>query len=76
MLKIVLTYKRTILHTFLVYDIATQRELTNDIGTPLAELCGTDGVDSIAHRDDGIEVVELCHVVLTICSSCRVFLGN
>ena len=37
MLKVVLTYKRAVLHTLLVNDIATQRELTNDIGTLLAE---------------------------------------
>ena len=58
MLKIVLTYERTILHALLVYDIAPERELPDNIGTPLAELCGTDGVDSIAHGDDGIEVIE------------------
>ena len=57
MLKIVLTYERTILHALLVYDIAPERELPDNIGTPLAELCGTDGVDSIAHGDDGIEVI-------------------
>ena len=55
MLKIVLTNERTILHALLVYDIATERELPDNIGTPLAELCGTDGIDSIAHGDDGIE---------------------
>lgn len=58
MLKIVLTYERTILHALLVYDIAPERELPDNIGTPLAELCGTDGVDSITHGDDGIEVIE------------------
>ena len=51
-------------------------DLKNDIGVPLAELCGTDGVDTIAHGNDCIEVVELRHVILTICGSCRVFLGN
>ena len=50
--------------------------MKNDIGVPLAELCGTDGVDTIAHGNDCIEVVELRHVILTICGSCRVFLGN
>ena len=50
--------------------------MKNDIGVPLVELCGTDGVDTIAHGNDCIEVVELRHVILTICGSCRVFLGN
>ena len=58
MLKIVLTYERAVLHTLLVYDIAPERELPDNIGTPLAELSGTDGVDTIAHGDDGIEVIE------------------
>ena len=58
MLKIVLTYERAVLHTLLVYDIAPKRELPDNTGTPLAELSGTDGVDTIAHGDDGIEVIE------------------
>ena len=37
MLKVVLTDKGSVFHTLLVNDIATQRELTNDIGTLLAE---------------------------------------
>lgn len=41
-----------------VDSIATQGELANDIGTPLAELSGADGVDTITHGDDGIEVIE------------------
>ena len=76
MFKIVLTDKRAVLHTLLVNDIAPKRELPDDIGAPLAELGCTDEVNTIAHRNDCIEVVELCHVVLTICGSCRVFLGN
>ena len=32
--------------------------MSDDIGAPLAELCGTDGVNSIAHRNDCIKVVE------------------
>ena len=76
MFKIVLTDKRAVLHTLLVNDIAPKRELPDDIGAQLAERCGTDGVDTIAHGNDCIEVVEFCHVILTICGSCRVFLGN
>ncbi len=45
-------------------------------GLPLTELCSTDRVDTITNRNDCIEVVELRHVILTICGSCRVFLGN
>lgn len=59
MLKIVLPNERAVLHTLLVNDVATQRELPDDIGAPLAELSGTDGVDTIAHGNDCIEVVEL-----------------
>lgn len=41
MLKVILTYERTVFHAFLVYDINAQRELANNIGTPLAEQSGT-----------------------------------
>ena len=41
-----------------VDSIATQGELANNIGTPLTELCGADGVDTITNRNDGIEVIE------------------
>ena len=71
-----LTYERTILHTLFIYDIAAQRELANNIGTPLSKLSSTDRVDTITNRNDCVKILELCHVVLTICSSCRVFLGN
>ena len=60
----------------LIYDIATQRKLTNDISTSLVKLSCTNGVDTIANGYYGIEIIELCHIVLTISSSCRVFLGN
>lgn len=60
----------------LIYDIATQRKLTNDISTSLVKLSCTNGVDTITNRYYGIEVIELCHIVLTISSSCRIFLGN
>lgn len=60
----------------LIYDIATQRKLTNDISTPLMKLSCTNGVDMIANGYYGIEVIELCHIVFTICSSCQVFLDN
>ena len=42
----------------IIYDIATQGELANDIGTPLAELSGADGVDTITHGDDGVKIIE------------------
>ena len=64
---------------FFVYDIAPKRELPDDIGTPLPELCGTDGVDTIAHGNDGIEVVEQCvasHLSCTFLLNYRDFLGS
>ena len=79
MLKVVLTDKRAVLHTLLVYDIAPKRELPDDIGAPLAELCGTDGVDSIAHRNDCIKVVEqrvASHLSRTFLLNYRDFLGS
>ena len=60
MLKVVLTDKRAVFHTLLFYDIATQRELTNDTGTPLAKLCGTDRVYTIANRNDCVTIIEQC----------------
>ena len=47
-----------------------------DTKTSLAELCGTDGVDTITNRNDCVKIIELRLVVFTICGSCRVFLGN
>ena len=79
MLKIILTYERAVLHTLLVYDIAPERELPDNIGTPLAELGGTDGVDTIAHGNDCIEVVELrvaSHLSCTLLLNYRDFLGS
>ena len=76
MLKIVLTYERAVLHTLLVYDIAPKRELPDDIGAPLVELCGTDRVDSITHRNDCIKVVEqrvASHLSRTFLLNYRVF---
>ena len=70
MLKIILTYERTILHALLVYDIAPERELPDNIGTPLAKLCGTDGVDSIAHGDDGIECLSQPTFLFLFFSEC------
>lgn len=65
-----------IVHAQVVNDIATQRELPYHIGTPLSELSSTDRVNTITHRNDSVKVIELCHVVLAVRSSCRVFLGN
>ena len=79
MLKIVLPNERAVLHTLLVNDVATQRELPDDIGAPLAELSGTDGVDTIAHGNDCIEVVELrvaSHLSRTFLLNYRDFLGS
>ena len=79
MFKVVLTDKRAVLHTLLVNDIAPKRELPDDIGAPLAELCGTDGVDTIAHGNDCIEVVEQrvsSHLSRTFLLNYRDFLGS
>ncbi len=54
-------------------------DLKNVIGVPLAELCGTDGVDTIAHGNDCIEVVELrvaSHLSRTFLLNYRDFLGS
>lgn len=76
MLKVVFSNERTILHALFVNDIAAQRELPYHIGTPLPKLSSTDRVNTITHRNDSVKVIELCHVVLAVRSSCRVFLGN
>ena len=57
-LKVVLTDERAVLHALLVYHIATNSKLTQYRSGPLTELRGTDGVDTVANRDDGIEGVE------------------
>ena len=76
MLKIVLAQKRTILHPLFVDYVAADSELTKDLGTPLAELGGSDAVYAVSNADNGVEIVELSLVVLAIGSSCRDFLGN
>lgn len=54
----------------LVVDgVAFQQIVTQNIGCPSAKGCSVDTIDAIANRDDGIEVVELCLVFLSICSS-------
>ncbi len=62
-----------------VDSIATQGELANNIGTPLTELCGTNGVDTITNRNDGIEVIEqrvAPNLPRTFLLNYRVFLGS
>lgn len=65
-----------VLHALLIHDIATDGKLAYDVGAPLAELRGADGIDAITYGDDGIKVVELCKIVFPVSSSCRDFLGN
>ena len=76
MLEVIFSDKRAVLHTLLIHNIATDCKLAYDAGTPLTELRGTDGIYAIAYGDDGIEVVELCKIVLSVSGSCRDFLGN
>ena len=38
MLKIILANERSVLHSLLVYDIASERELADDVSTPLFPL--------------------------------------
>ena len=68
--------KRAVLHALLIHDVATYGKLAYDVGTPLSELSGADGIDTITYGDDGIEVVELCQIVFPVSGSCRDFLGN
>ena len=50
--------------------------LLEDACGPDTEVRGPARVDTITHGDDGIEVVKLCWIVLSVCGSCRDFLGN
>lgn len=62
-----------------VDSIATQGELANNIGTPLAELSGADGVDTITHGDDGVKIIEqrvAPNLPRTFLLNYRVFLGS
>ena len=75
-LKIVLSQEGAILHPLFVDYVATDGELTEDIGAPLAELGGPDAVHAVSDTDNGIEIVKLRLVVLAVGGSCRDFLGN
>ncbi len=75
-LKIVLTKKGAILHALLVQHIALDSELPQYLSSPLAKLGCPHRVDPVAHRDNDIEVVEVCVVLLTIRSSYSEFPNN
>ena len=57
-------------------DSVTNGIISQYARSPLAELRGTDIVDAIAYAENGIEIVELSHIVFAVRSSCRDFLGN
>ena len=75
-LKIVLSQEGAVLHPLFVDYVATDGELTKNIGTPLAELGGPNAIHAISDTDNGVQVIELCLVTLAIGGSCRDFLGN
>ena len=58
MFKIILSDKRAILHSFLVYHISTNSKLAKHICTPLPELCGTSTINPIANTNDSIKIIE------------------
>ena len=78
-LEIVFANESPVFHALLVYDISTQRELSYHVCTPLPELRGTDGIDSIAHRDDGVKVIKQrvsCNLSFSFGLNYRDFLGS
>ena len=76
MLKIILTDKRTVIHSLLVNHITTDGKLAEHICTPLPELGCPNRIDSIPDTNNGIEIIEHCLIILPVYGSCRVFLGN
>jgi len=79
MFKVVLSYERTVFHTFLVNDVATNGKLSYDIGCPLSELRSSQRINSIAHRYYCIEIVEChgsIHFPITFCLNYRDFFGS
>ena len=76
MFKVILTNKRTVLHSLLVNHITTDGKLTKHTCTPLTELSGTNRINSISNTDNGIKIIEHRLIILPVCGSCRVFLGN
>ena len=65
-LKIVLSQEGAVLHPLFIDDVATDGELTKDIGAPLAELGGPNAVYAVSYADNGVKIVELRLVVFAI----------
>lgn len=57
--KIIFPKKSAILKTFFVQHIAFDGKFLQKLCGPLAELRGADGIDAVAHGNDGIKVVEI-----------------
>ncbi len=76
MLKIILTDKRTVLHSLLVNHITTDGKLTKHTCTPLPKLGCPNRIDSIPDTNNGIEIIECRIVILAIRSSCFHFGNN
>jgi hypothetical protein len=56
---IFLGQKVAIFHALTINYVALDRESAQDAGCPLTELCGAYGIDAVADRNDGVEVVEV-----------------
>lgn len=56
-LEVVLAQEGAVLHAPAVDDVAADGEVAQHAGGPLSELGSTHRVDSVAHRDDGVEIV-------------------
>ena len=57
LLEVVHSEDLTLFHARTIDDVAAQCEVSEHLGRPLPEVCGTDGVHPVADRDDGVEVV-------------------
>jgi len=75
-LEVVLTEEGAVLHTLAVDDVAADGEVAQHAGGPLAELGGAHRVDAVTDRDDGVEVVVLNRVSLTVTCSYPEFPDN
>lgn len=65
-----------VLHSLMIKYISTDGKLAEYKRTPLSELSGTNRIDSIPDTDNGIKIIEHRLIILPVCGSCRVFLGN
>jgi len=74
--KVLLTQIRAVFHAFAVQYVTFYGKLTQNSCGPLPELRRPHGIDPVAYRNDGIEVVELGHVTFTVCGSIPEFPDN